>query len=370
MDISTEATAPRPRVLIVDDSRIVRATIIKHLRDRFDVREETDGEAGWAVLLLDPTVQVVISDLSMPKLDGYGLLERVRNSKLSRIREMPVIMISGDEDEASRRRASDLGANDFITKGIGTAELLARLETLVKLSRTHEAWQQSLANAATDHASGLMTRGLLLRQAEQALAFAWRHGGPVTALVIGVDVADGEEAAELLTVQLARLLGGRVRKEDSLARWTAHELAVLSPGIGDAQARAFAERLREAVAQASVHLHGKAVRATVSIGVAHSPADGAGDADVFLAAAEARMARARDAGGNRVVAAEEEEAFAGESIDGALAAIAAGRTDSLRPRLGQLGLRLLPLLRLLEDEYGLGQPIDDMARRLSTGGQD
>ena len=107
-----------PRVLIVDDSRMVRATIAKQIRGTFDVREEADGEAGWQALLVDPTVSVVVSDIGMPVLDGYGLLERIRDSKVSRIHDLPVIIISGEEDADSREKARQLGANDFITKGI------------------------------------------------------------------------------------------------------------------------------------------------------------------------------------------------------------------------------------------------------------
>ena len=67
-----------PRVLIVDDSRIVRVTLIKHLKGAYEIREEGDGEAGWQALMVDPDIQVVLSDLTMPKLDGYGFLERIR----------------------------------------------------------------------------------------------------------------------------------------------------------------------------------------------------------------------------------------------------------------------------------------------------
>ena len=93
--MSETAVSALPRVLIVDDSRMVRASIVKLIKGKFDVREEGDGEAGWQTLMLDPSIQVLISDLSMPKLDGYGLLQRVRASETARIREMPVIMISG-----------------------------------------------------------------------------------------------------------------------------------------------------------------------------------------------------------------------------------------------------------------------------------
>ena len=111
-----------PRVLIIDDSRIVRASIIKHIKGTYDFREEPDGEAGWQTLLLDPSIQVVISDISMPKLDGFELLQRIRASKVSRVQEIPVIVISGDEEDAARIRAKELGATDFINKGIGNVE--------------------------------------------------------------------------------------------------------------------------------------------------------------------------------------------------------------------------------------------------------
>ncbi|MFT3736537.1 MAG: response regulator [Rhodocyclaceae bacterium] len=81
----TEVAAQLPRILIVDDSRMVRASLIKQIRDKFDVREEVDGEAGWQSLLLDPTIEVVISDIGMPRLDGFGLLQRIRGSRLARV---------------------------------------------------------------------------------------------------------------------------------------------------------------------------------------------------------------------------------------------------------------------------------------------
>src|ERR1700738_131995 len=84
----------KPRVLIVDDSRIVRATLIKHIEGMFDYREASDGEHAWETLLLDPHIRVVITDLTMPNLDGYGLLQRIRSSKIGRIRTLPVVVVS------------------------------------------------------------------------------------------------------------------------------------------------------------------------------------------------------------------------------------------------------------------------------------
>jgi PleD family two-component response regulator len=72
------ANAVRPRILIADDSRIVRASITQHIRDRFDIREVADGEAAWQAILLDASIRVVLTDITMPKVDGFDLLARVR----------------------------------------------------------------------------------------------------------------------------------------------------------------------------------------------------------------------------------------------------------------------------------------------------
>jgi diguanylate cyclase (GGDEF)-like protein len=365
---------PLPRILIVDDSRIVRATIIKRIRDRFDVREEADGEAGWETLLIDPSIQLVISDLSMPRLDGYGLVERMRASKVGRIREMPVIMISGEEDEAARQRAKDLGATDFLAKGIGAVELLARLDSLIHLAKTSANLDQARADAVTDAASGLLTRNLLIRQARQALAYAVRHGGHVGALVIGLDhferlvAAEGGDTAESLLNQFARMLAAVVRKEDCLCRWNHSHFAIVTPGLDRRHTSLFAERLCAAVATARIQHLGRPLHLAITVGTASSPFDGSSDVDAILAMAEQRMLRGSAEGGNRVVGdgiplAEEDH----PGIDEALRQVAGGDLDILRPHLRQLGVRLLPLLRQMDEELHLGLPLAEMERRLAAG---
>src|SRR5258708_34966497 len=124
---------PKQRVLLVDDSKIVRTTISRLIRKSFDVREEANGEAGWEAIATDPSTAVVFSDIQMPALDGFALLERIRKSEEPRIRAMPVIVISGDEDDATKKRARATGANGFITKTTDGTELLSRTENPLPL---------------------------------------------------------------------------------------------------------------------------------------------------------------------------------------------------------------------------------------------
>lgn len=144
MTDSRPGAAVKPRILIADDSRIVRATLIRHVQGMFDFREAQDGEQAWEMLLLDPTIRVLISDLTMPKLDGYELLARIRGSKISRIRNLPVVVISGSDEPDEHARVRQAGATEMITKGIGTAQLLSRLDVLSRAAPTQQDYEREL----------------------------------------------------------------------------------------------------------------------------------------------------------------------------------------------------------------------------------
>src|SRR5690349_20819570 len=127
---------PEKRVLIVDDSKFVRTTFNRILSTSFAVREVADGEAGWQAIETDPSIVMVVSDLDMPKMDGFGLLQKVRGSGDRRIKELPIIIISGNQNEAAKKRARDMGANDFISKEADAPEVLSRIDNLLKLVKT------------------------------------------------------------------------------------------------------------------------------------------------------------------------------------------------------------------------------------------
>jgi predicted regulator of Ras-like GTPase activity (Roadblock/LC7/MglB family)/CheY-like chemotaxis protein len=135
MSIIESTILTRSRVLIVDPSRTVREALRKRLGNRFDLREESDGEAAWQALVIDPSIQAVVTAVSLPRLDGYGLLQRVRSSNISRIQNMQIVMMSAEDTGTARAVAKSLGAADFFAKATGSDELTARLEVLINPSR-------------------------------------------------------------------------------------------------------------------------------------------------------------------------------------------------------------------------------------------
>ncbi len=122
-------------ILVVDDSRTVRASICKYLKEQFNIIEAEDGEAGWSALSDHPSIHLVISDIDMPRLDGYGFICRVRSTTEQSIRDTPIIVLTSAEDDASRTRAYACGANDFLLKPLDIADLRLRLQFQIEAGR-------------------------------------------------------------------------------------------------------------------------------------------------------------------------------------------------------------------------------------------
>ena len=252
----------KPRVLIADDSRIVRATLIKHIQGMFEFREALDGEQAWETLLLDPNIRVLITDLTMPKLDGYGLLERIRASKISRIRNMPVVVVSGSDEQEERNRAKAAGATDLITKGIGTAQLLSRLDILSKLVSTQQEYEHSLEtlvkNDSNEPTITLSSPYTLQTQAEAMLVNAIRHNKNFVLLsvCVGFKKNNSKESTvappESVVNAIGQLLQATVRQSDSVAKTGDAEFTLATGSVNFDSARNFAERLCRAIANANL----------------------------------------------------------------------------------------------------------------------
>jgi len=361
------------KVLVVDDSRMVRASIIKRIRDRFECREEADGEAGWATLLVDDSIQVVLSDLSMPHLDGYGLLERIRASHIQRIADIPVIMISGDEDDAARERVRALGATDFITKGIGTVELLSRIESASRLSRTSRELadsREALAAASPiDPDSGMATPQYMEIHGAQLMSAAARYHGQVSVLIVGIDNFGeitrnfGRHVTDLIMRKLAKVLATKVRKEDTFSQIGDGQFAIITPDISLQSAEQFANRMRSVIGATAMQYRGQTLRISLNIGVANSLADQAESVSQMLGLAVARADLAHREGGNAVRSTGgEPQKFAWTagivSIERALLLIKSGAQAEIEPQLPALIYRLLPLLELIGVKYDCKIPLE------------
>ncbi|TWI69767.1 PAS domain S-box-containing protein [Pseudoduganella lurida] len=122
----------RPRILIADDNSDMRAYLKSLLEPHADVVVCGDGEAAFEALLRDPP-DVLLSDVMMPRLDGFGLIARIRATEA--VRELPVILLSARAGEEAKVEGLQAGADDYLVKPFSTSELLARVQRQVALGR-------------------------------------------------------------------------------------------------------------------------------------------------------------------------------------------------------------------------------------------
>lgn len=118
----------RPSILVVDDSRVVRVSVTKILDQGFNVFQANDGEAGLErARKLHP--DLVITDIMMPKLDGYGLICALRGHDNEKLSNVPIIVMTGAEEDDVRERAYACGCNAFIPKPFDSNTLLDKVRT-------------------------------------------------------------------------------------------------------------------------------------------------------------------------------------------------------------------------------------------------
>jgi DNA-binding response OmpR family regulator len=122
-----EAGMKGSRILVVDDDGDVRG-LIRELLERAGahVREAQDGREALR-LLYDVRPELIVLDVTMPDLDGWGTLERIRD-----MTEVPVLMLTARAGELEKVRGLKGGADDYVTKPFGRQELLARCEALLR----------------------------------------------------------------------------------------------------------------------------------------------------------------------------------------------------------------------------------------------
>jgi diguanylate cyclase (GGDEF)-like protein len=296
------------RVLIVDDSKFVRTTFNRILRSSFVVLEAVDGDAAWKTIQEDSSIVMVFSDLDMPKLDGFGLLRLVRGAKDERIRKLPVIVISGSQDQAANSRARQAGANDFISKSADAPDVLARIEEMLRAVKpnprpepaapqaaavalaaaqltpanptasqqiaTIQAAAEQPAVSTHDLLTGTLTAASLLAEARKHFSYARRHSGQLSIMAFRVDshaeaARDaGKEVSDQVLARIAKMIQGMLRAEDSFGRVAEATFMVISAGAGAPQMTGFARRLHSQLESAQVRHNNKVLKIRTSFGLA------------------------------------------------------------------------------------------------------
>jgi diguanylate cyclase (GGDEF)-like protein len=303
-------TKAKGRVLVVDDSGTIRLLLTASLRQAgFEVVLAADGAAALA-RLDDSQPEVVLTDLQMPGMDGFALLERIR----ARPGAPEVIVVTGTHarDMDAALRALRLGAHDFLTKPLPAGDAVAlTIEKALEKKRLREANERLLreleALSRTDALSGALNRRVFDETLRRELARAERHAFAVSLLLFDLDhfkrINDthGHPAGDEVLRVFGHALAEEVRESDAVFRYGGEEFAVLLTHTPLAGAVKVAERLVARTRALAVPVSGATLRFTASVGVATSDG-GSLDPAGLIEAADRALYEAKHLGRDQVAA--------------------------------------------------------------------
>jgi two-component system chemotaxis family response regulator WspR len=325
------ASAFKVRVLLVDDQLIIVEAVRRMLADQADIEfhHVTDPALALSTALqLEPTV--ILQDLVMPEVDGFGLLKGYRAQ--ASLREVPVIVLSSKEDPKLKAHSFAVGANDYLVKLPDRLELIARVRyhSAAHINRLErdEAFlllrdsQRQLAEAnielqklaALDSLTGIANR----RCFDEVLRTEWqrcqRDKKPLSLMMLDIDCFKayndtfGHQTGDMCLKKTAAVLTEHLKRPaDLAARYGGEEFAIVLPETEIEGAVVVAEACRS-------HLEGLAIEnpnaapgkvVTMSVGVASVVPSRDGDAARLIERADKALYAAKTGGRNRICVADD-----------------------------------------------------------------
>lgn len=352
----------RARVLVVDDSRVMRKAIERILEAEFDLVEADDGQAGWEALNKNPDIDVVISDVQMPILDGYGMICRIRAADNKAVSDVPIIVITSADDETTKERAYACGANDFIIKPIDSKQLITAL-------RAHTGSQVISSGAdqtGVDPLTLISNRESFIKFGKKFYTACQKKGDMLSMIRLDVDYFDdiranhGDDVADQVLIWTSKILLKIIRKEDAIGQLGRAQFAILTSSSGRVESAVLCDRIRAAVSAGSFDRAGIAIPVTLSVGLATAGHDPANSIEDLVDLAGQRAAVARSRGGNQLIAGDNEQSGTIEEtimeepdIETALDILAGVKPGNFDPYALNLAIRVLPLLEYCDQKFDL-----------------
>src|SRR5918999_4591760 len=214
MNIGQNDNAPLTVLVIEDhpDQRDLLAIVLQ--REGYRVITAANGLEALEKLGTE-NVQIALSDIMMPKMDGFELIKCIRGN--AALKSIYLILITARIQEGDRVRGLDLGADDYITKPFSFSELLARIRVG---SRVIQYQQHLEYQTQTDSLTGLYNRRAFEKKMKDEFERATRYGHPLSLLMLDIDnfkiINDtyGHNGGDAALIKISDILRDRSRRSD------------------------------------------------------------------------------------------------------------------------------------------------------------
>ncbi len=288
------------RVLAVDDDgAYLRRLKLVLTRAGFDVATADDGSTAIERIRADRDIAILISDLSMPGMDGIETVRRAREA--SAFPGLYTILLTASDGTDVKLRALDSGLDDFLTKSSPDSEIVAKLRSAARrlqMERRLRVENEELQTLAlTDELTGIANRRALFREADSILA-----GGRALAVVLfdldrfkQINDTYGHLMGDRILADVAATLKATTRIGDVIARYGGDEFVLLLPDTPAEEARAIVGRITRRVSELRWVMGDYVVTASITTGLATSGS--ASTIATLLAECDARLYEAKNVGG-------------------------------------------------------------------------
>ena len=262
-----------PHILIVDDDLSIRDAMNEFIEmSGYASMVASSAEEALEVLFTNQ-VEVVITDIMLPGMDGLALTDRIK-----RMGDIDVIVMTGYSTDYSYEEAVSKGASDFVFKPVRFEELLLRLKRVLNERRLNQERIQMLDKlkklSITDGLTQLYNSRYFYAQLKGEIERCNRYNHKLSLLLLDIDKfkdyndSYGHLEGDKILVRLGQVIKSCLRTMDTAYRYGGEEFTIILPGTDGEEALTVAERLRTAVIEEEFTKGKKSdARITISIGV-------------------------------------------------------------------------------------------------------
>ena len=295
------------KVAIIDDM-LPNALLLKNYMKRLDDIEALVYTNPIEALARCNEVvpDLVLLDYHMPKMNGIEFLRRFRSEE--HLKDIPIVMITGEEKKDALYEALNAGANDFLRKPVDDIELITRVHNLLELRARQidlaKANERLFILATTDQLTSLKNRRYFIEKLEDEVKRACRYRRPYSVAIVDADrfksVNDtyGHDVGDKVLRTLAQLLLEELRNVDYIGRLGGDEFAIQFPETDASKAFQVCHRLLSRVREGRVLAEANEICLTVSVGLTEIAQTG-DEADALLKRADQALYRAKELGRDR-----------------------------------------------------------------------
>lgn len=253
---------------------------------------------------------LILLDVIMPEMNGYEVCEKLKQEPS--MTNIPIIILTSRADPGDKVRGLEMGAADYVTKPFDEGELVARVNTHLKLKELYEILQeknrQLQEQANRDGLTGLYNHRFFQETVARDFQKAIRYQEALSCALFDIDHFKkfndtyGHQVGDMVLNTLGSLVNAQMRDSDLASRYGGEEFALLLYHTLAPDALVVLERLRKTIEEHKL-LHGDLVlTVTVSIGVATVPHHNIPDARTLIECADKALYEAKREGRNRVLA--------------------------------------------------------------------